>query len=444
MKKLLLIVMLVCAVCVQGQVTSQNAKRIYSGTAVPNWSCSPGPTFTDFYLRTTTDVLYYCSAAPSTWTVFVAAGTGGSVTSVSVVTANGFSGSVATATTTPAITINNPSALVATTSIASPFYVSTAANPADAGAVRLGNTELLAWEAVTPGTDLTLGVNASDLLTTNAAFSALTLTGQGLTSGRVPIVSTGGLISDDAGLTYNVGTDALSVSGNMVAGGTQNAFGAVNTTALLNVSTAITGSANAAGIRLVSVLTPTTGNDVFGVNSSPTAGSAAENVDDAAAFKAGAVIKGNAGTLTNVYGVLVDSQTAASTNAYGLYVNGPSGGSSLNIAAFFNGSVSAASYLTGTNCSDSAGAAACGSAAAGTVVIDAGATTVVVSTTAVTANSEVFAQFDSSLGTRLSVTCNTTPAIPAITARTAGTSFTITVPAAPITNPACYSYRIVN
>jgi len=101
-------------------------------------------------------------------------------------------------------------------------------------------------------------------------------------------------------------------------------------------------------------------------------------------------------------------------------------------------------YQTSTNCADSAGAAACGSAAAGSFVVDAGATTTVVSTTAVTADSEVFVQYDSSLGTRLGVTCNVTAAIPSVTARVAATSFTITVPAAPVTNPACYSYHIVN
>lgn len=108
------------------------------------------------------------------------------------------------------------------------------------------------------------------------------------------------------------------------------------------------------------------------------------------------------------------------------------------------GSIKAAAYLTDSNCSDSAGAAACGSAAAGSVVIDAGATTVVVSSTAVTANSQIFAMFDSSLGTRLGVTCNVTPALPTISARTAATSFTIAVAVAPITNPACYSFFVVN
>ena len=103
------------------------------------------------------------------------------------------------------------------------------------------------------------------------------------------------------------------------------------------------------------------------------------------------------------------------------------------------------SYNTATNCADSAGAAACGAAAAGSVVMDAAATSVVVSTTAVTANSQIIVREDSSLNTRLSVTCNTTISrIYVVTARTAGTSFTITSSAAPVTNPACLSYFIFN
>lgn len=108
------------------------------------------------------------------------------------------------------------------------------------------------------------------------------------------------------------------------------------------------------------------------------------------------------------------------------------------------GAVTATTYSTATNCADSAGAAACGSAAAGAFVVDAAATTVVVSTTAVTANSEIFVQYDSSLGTRLGITCNTTVALPSVTARTAGVSFTVTVPVAPITNPSCYNFFALN
>ena len=104
-------------------------------------------------------------------------------------------------------------------------------------------------------------------------------------------------------------------------------------------------------------------------------------------------------------------------------------------------------FASGTACADSAGDAACGAAPVGHVVVDAADTTTIVSTTAVTANSQIFLQTDASLGTKLSVTCNTQANSvfnPRVTARTAGTSFTITVDAGPTTNPLCLSYLIVN
>jgi parallel beta-helix repeat protein len=109
-----------------------------------------------------------------------------------------------------------------------------------------------------------------------------------------------------------------------------------------------------------------------------------------------------------------------------------------------SGNTTAPTYNTSTNCSSSASPAVCAASASGRVVVAAAATTVVVNTTAVTANSEIQLTFDSSLGTALSVTCNTTPVQPTVSARTAGTSFTITVPSAPTTNPACFSYSIRN
>ena len=110
-----------------------------------------------------------------------------------------------------------------------------------------------------------------------------------------------------------------------------------------------------------------------------------------------------------------------------------------------SGTVNATAYGTATNCSSSASPAVCGSAAAGSVTVANGATTKVVNTTTVTANSQIFVVFDSSLGTKLSVTCNTTiPDAYGVTARTAGTSFTITVGVAPVADPACFSYFIVN
>ena len=104
-------------------------------------------------------------------------------------------------------------------------------------------------------------------------------------------------------------------------------------------------------------------------------------------------------------------------------------------------------YSSATDCTSSASPAACGAAASGSFVIAAAATGVVVNTTAVTANSKIFIQEDSSLGTKLSVTCNTQSILvlgpPVVTARTAATSFTATIVVAPTTDPACYSYWIV-
>lgn len=103
-----------------------------------------------------------------------------------------------------------------------------------------------------------------------------------------------------------------------------------------------------------------------------------------------------------------------------------------------------ASGLATTNCTSAASPAVCTSANSGRVVVAAAATTVVVDTTAVTAASEIQLTFDSSLGTALGVTCNTTPVQPTVSARTAATSFTLTVPSAPSANPACFSYSIRN
>lgn len=95
-------------------------------------------------------------------------------------------------------------------------------------------------------------------------------------------------------------------------------------------------------------------------------------------------------------------------------------------------------------CLDGSGAASCGAASAGFVVIEAAATTVVVSTTAITANSQIFLTMDISAAAQLGVTCNVTYADAYVSARTAGTSFTITTTAAPVTNPRCFSFTIIN
>jgi hypothetical protein len=115
----------------------------------------------------------------------------------------------------------------------------------------------------------------------------------------------------------------------------------------------------------------------------------------------------------------------------------------------YQGIFSAGGYAT-TDCASAASPAVCGAAPGGSVVIPTGTTseTLTVNTTAVTANSRIFFYPDDSLGTKLGVTCNSTLATlvggSAITARTAGTSFTITFNGTILTNGVCGSYLIQN
>lgn len=114
------------------------------------------------------------------------------------------------------------------------------------------------------------------------------------------------------------------------------------------------------------------------------------------------------------------------------------------------GSFRTASYNTATNCASAASPAVCGSAASGSIALPTGASgsTLTVNTTAVTANSQIHVTVDESLGTRLGITCNSDTIAPfgpvVVTARVAGTSFTIANNVAIATNPLCLSYTVVN
>jgi hypothetical protein len=108
-----------------------------------------------------------------------------------------------------------------------------------------------------------------------------------------------------------------------------------------------------------------------------------------------------------------------------------------------DGGVVTQTYGTATNCSSYLGN--CGSAAAGFVSMAPGSTAVTVLTTAVTGNSQIFVQEDSSLSGNLGLTCNSTfGRTYQITGRGAGEGFVITASAAPVGQAACLSYHIVN
>ncbi|MGH9690059.1 MAG: beta strand repeat-containing protein [Candidatus Acidiferrales bacterium] len=104
---------------------------------------------------------------------------------------------------------------------------------------------------------------------------------------------------------------------------------------------------------------------------------------------------------------------------------------------------------TASNCNSSASPAACGPAIAGSVAVPTGTTpTLVVDTSGVTANSQIFLTPDESLGAKLGVTCNnalaTVATPPIVTARTPGTSFTVQINATVNTNPVCLNFLVVN
>jgi hypothetical protein len=143
---------------------------------------------------------------------------------------------------------------------------------------------------------------------------------------------------------------------------------------------------------------------------------------------------------TQFYGLLTHSNTANQTYTF------PNASGTVAIQ---KQPLTGSTYFTASNCSSSSSPAACGSAAAGNVVIAAGATTVTVNTTAVTSNSQIFVQVDDTLNTKLGVACNSTLSTLtgglSVTARRAGTSFQISNNGtAPMRNPLCISYHIVN
>jgi hypothetical protein len=156
-------------------------------------------------------------------------------------------------------------------------------------------------------------------------------------------------------------------------------------------------------------------------------------------------------------GDLSDSGTGCSTTvgtfAAQNYATPPAIGGSTPAAGSFT-TLTGTTFNTTTRCAAAGSGAnpslvACSAAPAGffSCATNASAGTCVVSTSAVTANSVIQIQPDSTLGTALSVTCNTSAdtgvTAPRVSARSASTSFTITLGTF-TTNPECFSYLIIN
>lgn len=263
------------------------------------------------------------------------------------------------------------------------------------------------------GTGASLGVSGSGTINaTSLGGSAAALyaklaspvftgsvTNSALTSGRVVFSGTGGIQTDSANLTF-AGTT-------FVVAGTAAATAFNNAASNWGVYNGATAVGNAA---------------VFGFSSTASFG----------------------GTLDAAL-----SRCSAGLICFGTGAAGNIGASWSATNGTLSGTASAALYATATNCSNAASPAVCAAAPVGAVAIPTGITTVTltVNTTAVTANSRITLLSDDSL-TIASTTCNSTLATLvgglAVTARTPGTSFTITYNGTIATNPLCVSYHIID
>ena len=77
--------------------------------------------------------------------------------------------------------VNNPTFVspqlgaASASSLTSPIFQSSAGDPADSGVFRLANAEVIAWESSPAGTDMTLTVDANEILNYSGVFSAVSL-----------------------------------------------------------------------------------------------------------------------------------------------------------------------------------------------------------------------------------------------------------------------------
>ena len=263
------------------------------------------------------------------------------------------------------------------------------------------------------------------------------------------------------------GTNYTTIAGHYVSGsGSVTGTGTANAIPKWTSTSAIGNSAITDNGTLVNVTAePLSVSQAYSVPSALTDG-ATIAVNAALSNNFTVTIAGNR-TLSNpsnlVAGQILNFQitqdaTGNRTLAFGTNYNGAiSLNPAANAVTLFSCYASSSSSLqcaggapagvTASNCSSGASPAVCGSARAGSVAVPTGATpTLVINSTAVTATSEILLNVDES-ATIAGTTCNTTLATlvnPVVTARSAGTSFTIQMNSTLATNPACVDYQIVN
>ena len=267
--------------------------------------------------------VWYVADSASSFAPVNAGGAPGTVTSVSVTTANGVSGSVATSTSTPAITLTlgaiTPTTIVASSTIAGSNLSGT--NTGDqtsivgiTGTIAQFNTALSDGDFATGGGTAT-GTNTGDQTTVSGNAGTVTVGDAGGDTETFPLLGTAatGSLSPatDAGLTYNATTNALTTT-TFVGALTGNVTGNVSGTAAT-----VTGAAQAA-ITSLGTLTALdvdninlNGNTITGtgdLNLTPTAGNQVV-LDGTIEVDAGVVTGATSITSTTFIGALTGNVT---------------------------------------------------------------------------------------------------------------------------------------
>lgn len=263
MRRILLLIALVVAVCVSAHAQVTPPKPIKSVGTLPTTCYYALVGRVDEIYKTGASAGFYtCNSSGTSWDgPYASSGGVASITG----TANQI---VVTGTTTPTLSIPStlvaPGTITATTSTASPFFVSTNADPADAGAIRLGNAELIEWESSPASTDVTLTVNSSEQFVFSAPVSALTIgAGSSITSSGA-----GGALGTNAFTSTAYAPIASPTFTGTVVIPTLFILGAVSVTSTgtqLNYLASATGTTGAASTNLVFSTSPALTTPSLGV-----------------------------------------------------------------------------------------------------------------------------------------------------------------------------------
>lgn len=184
-------------------------------------------------------------------------GGSGTVTTVSVASANGFAGTVATATTTPAITLSTSitgllkgngtaiSAASSGTDYAAPnanttgsagALLSTTSNPASGGTAKLANADNICWRNAGNTADTCITLDASNILSVGSSAQAITSTllGKGSTASGTPVDS-------QIGITPATGSN-IAGANLVLAGGNSTGTGVGGSVIVKVAPAGLTGS----------------------------------------------------------------------------------------------------------------------------------------------------------------------------------------------------------